>query len=229
MSRRLLFLLVLGLLALPASAQAAPRQVLLVGGTFAYADYMDGVKAYLEDRGFAVSTMQLSGVLPGAAAIPTSARAIGARVDEIRAASGAATVDLAGHSQGALAVRDYIKHRGGMGKVDVAISVGGPQYGDATAYACLIFAGCWDMTYGSAFLTALNDGDDTPGDLGWFHLYSTSAVYEKHPLEGAVNVAVQDLCPGRSVQHVDEWRDGAMREMVLAALERRQVTSTCPA
>lgn len=229
MSRRLLCLLVLGLFALPAPAHAAPRQVLLVGGTFANVSYMDGVKAYLEGHGFAVSTMQLSGVLPGAAAIPTSARAIGARVDEIRAATGAETVDLAGHSQGALAVRDYIKYRGGMGKVDVAISVGGPQYGDATAYACLIFAGCWDMTYGSSFLTALNDGDDTPGDLGWFHLYSTSAVYEKHPLEGAVNVAIQDLCPGRTVQHVDEWKDGAMREMVLAALERREITSSCPA
>lgn len=214
---------------LPGAARADHPPVLLIGGTFASGSSLEPAAGWLRERGFDVTAMPLEGVVPGTAAIPVSAREIGARVEEIRSRTGASTVDLVGHSQGALAIRDYIKYRGGLGRVGVAVSLGGPHYGDATAYACLMFAACWDMIYGSSFLRALNDGDHTPGDLGWYHLYSATAVYERTPLQGAVNVAVQDLCPGRQVDHVEEWRDGAMREMVLAALERRTISSSCPA
>lgn len=230
--RRLLTTLAAAIVAggvLPAAAHADRPPVLLIGGTFASATSVEPAAAWLRERGFDVTVMSLEGVLPGTAPIPVSAREIGARVEALRARTAAPVVDLVGHSQGALALRDYVKHRDGLGRVGVAVSLGGPHYGDATAYACLMFAACWDMIYGSSFLRALNDGDDTPGDLGWYHLYSATAVYERTPLEGAVNVAVQELCPGRRVDHVAEWRDGAMREMVLAALERRAISSTCPA
>jgi pimeloyl-ACP methyl ester carboxylesterase len=216
------------LAAATATASPAPP-ILLVGGTFAENSSLAPAADWLRARGDQVWTMQLSGPLPGTAAISRSADAIGARVERIRAETGAPKVALVGHSQGALAVREYVRFHGGFDSTAAAVSLGGPHYGDITAYGCIFFAGCYDMTFGSPFLKALNSGDPTPdGGPRWVHLYSTDATWEKRELEGAENVPLQSLCPGRKLTHIEEWHDQAMLELIDAAVHGAPLTTSCP-
>ncbi|WP_232675735.1 triacylglycerol lipase [Nocardioides sp. R-C-SC26] len=203
--------------------------MLVVNGTFGSRSGLDDLASWLRARGLDVSTMALDGLLlPGTAPIATSAATIATHVEEIQERTGADQVMLLGYSQGALAMRHYIKYGGGLDVVRVAVSLGGPHYGDNTAYVCAMFAACRDMLFGSAFLRHLNDGDDTPGDLDWVHLYSTDETWGAIPLDGALNLAVQERCPGREVSHLDELDDAAMRDLVLSAFREQPLQTTCP-
>jgi hypothetical protein len=89
------------------------------------------------------------------------------------------------------------------------------------------------MRPGSAFLTELNSGDDTPGSLNYVHIFSYEAnggtPGEDITLkDGATNQAAQDLCPGRQIAHVDEYDSAIMRELMLHALLLQPLTTTCP-
>lgn len=58
-----------------------------------------------------------------------AARRLGAYVDEVRAATGADTVDLIGHSMGGVVARYYVTLGGGDGKVANLITLGSPHSG----------------------------------------------------------------------------------------------------
>ena len=86
------------------------------------------------------------------------------KVNAIRAATGAAKVDIVTHSMGGLSSRYYLKALGGQPYVDEWVSLGGPNHGTNLSYICGVWnASCWDMMYGSSLLTYLNSGDETPG------------------------------------------------------------------
>jgi triacylglycerol lipase len=91
-----------------------------------------------------------------------TAELIATKVDSILAATGAAKVDIVTHSMGALSARHYVRFLGGDGKVDALVSLGGPNHGTNTAYACLQTA-CREMYPGSTFLSTLNATDETWG------------------------------------------------------------------
>ena len=95
------------------------------------------------------------------------------------ASTGAAKVDLVGHSQGGLVSRYYVKNLGGAAKVDSLISLAAPHYGTAEANVAAFFFGlgscfgvisCQQMSIGSTFLNDLNAGDDTIGDVLYTNL-----------------------------------------------------------
>ena len=92
----------------------------------------------------------------------TTASQIATKVDQIRAATGAAKVDIISHSMGGLSSRYYLKNLGGDQKVDDWVSLGGPNHGTDTANFCFSTA-CSEMRIGSSFLKALNSGDESPG------------------------------------------------------------------
>src|SRR3954453_18819567 len=96
----------------------------------------------------------------------TTASQIATKVDQILAATGAAKVDLITHSMGALSSRYYLKNLGGTAKVDDWVSLGGPNHGTDTANFCFQTS-CNEMRQGSAFLNALNSGDETPGAVNY--------------------------------------------------------------
>ncbi|HEY8490833.1 MAG TPA: triacylglycerol lipase [Dehalococcoidia bacterium] len=83
-------------------------------------------------------------------------------VDQIRAQTGAAKVDIITHSMGGLSSRYYLKFLGGQDVVDEWVSLGGPNHGTTSAYFCSTIS-CVEMRPGSSFLTNLNAGDETPG------------------------------------------------------------------
>src|SRR5829696_350578 len=81
----------------------------------------------------------------------TTASQIATKVDQIRAATGAAKVDIISHSMGGLSSRYYVKNLGGDLKVDEWVSLGGPNHGTDTANYCFSTA-CGEMRIGSSFL-----------------------------------------------------------------------------
>jgi len=103
----------------------------------------------------------------------TIAQRLAAKVDRVLAETGASHVDIVAHSMGSLSSRWYIKFLGGQDKVDNWISLAGPNHGTILSSACSwVLASCRDMKIGSDFLDALNDGDETPGDVHYRTLWS---------------------------------------------------------
>lgn len=96
-------------------------------------------------------------------------------VDDIRASTGAAEVDIVAMSMGGLNTRHYMKFLGGSAVVDDYVSLAGPNHG--TTMASLLCLGgrnatCNEMKPGSAFLTTLNSGDETPGEATYGTFWS---------------------------------------------------------
>lgn len=113
--------------------------------------------------------------------------------------------------------------------VDDLVLLNAPNHGDVNfevlcAVPCI--APFWQTKPGSKFLEALNAGDETPGDVSYTSVYSRTdpAVQPNLPgsatsdLAGASNIAVQDLCQVRFVDHVGALSDAAVYAVVIDAL-----------
>lgn len=125
-----------------------------------------------------------------AASNATTAAIIAGKVDSIRTATGATQVALVTHSMGSLSARYYVRNLGGDGKVSAVVSLGGPNHGTNTAFFCGQTS-CIEMRPGSAFLDALNAGDETWGAPGyatwWSPCDQVITPQESTILEGAAN------------------------------------------
>jgi triacylglycerol lipase len=121
-------------------------------------------------------------------------------------------VDVIGHSQGGLEPRWAVRWwEAARAAVDDLVTLASPNHGTVAAdTACVraCSAAVHQMKQGSKFLTALNEGDETPGAISYTSIYSLTdeLVQPAVPtptaaLDGASNVAIQDLCPGRVGEH----------------------------
>ncbi|MVU83125.1 alpha/beta hydrolase [Nocardia sp. ET3-3] len=213
-----------------ANADGPPRDpVLLIGGIAADEGRLESFRIWLTGQGYTAFSMVLSGNPTGTAAIPESAQALAGKVAEIRGQTGAARVDLVGHSMGGLAQRYYVKFLGGFDTVGTYVDYGTPEQGDDLASVCaLVSPGCRDLVPGSDFLTRLNADPAVPPGLAAYHFYSESAGAEKNSLPGAVNIGIQSFCPGRTVSHGEEPIDGALRQLIDTALRGVPLRTDCP-
>jgi triacylglycerol lipase len=145
----------------------------------------------------------------------TTAGVVAAQVDDLRAATGAATVDIVTHSMGGLSSRYYLKNLGGTSFVDEWVSLGGPNHGTNTAFFCWQTS-CEEMQPGSAFLNALNSGDETPGAVNYGTWWSPCDEVinpdESVILNGATNT--QTACIGHSELRTDATVYGQVRDYV---------------
>lgn len=222
--------LALGFAVGPATAApAGPNPVLVIGGFDANTAPLESLRAWLESRGYIAESMLLLGNPTGAAGIPESARAVGDRVAQIRAQTGAARVDVVAHSMGGLAQRHYAKFLGGVDQIGTYVDYGTPEYGEPRAFLCwILFQGCRDLSPGSGFLHALNADPAVPPGLAAYHFYSEDEGAERLSLPGATNASVQSFCPGRPLAHGNEPIDGALRELIDSALQGGALGTTCP-
>jgi hypothetical protein len=92
------------------------------------------------------------------------------------------------------------------------LTLGSPQHGTRQAALGLEFAGgcpvaCEQLVPDSDLLRQLNAGDETPDGPLWATVRSTSdrvvTPVDSAALAGAVNIVVQDVCPGTAVAHGD--------------------------
>jgi triacylglycerol lipase len=220
------------------AAAATPNPVLLVAGTLSPEFALYPLRDRLRADGFRVYTMPLPGA--GLGDIATSSHAVAAKVDAIRAATGAAKVDVVGHSQGGLENRYYLKFLGGTSKVGAYVSLGTPQYGTVAANLatffgfgnCLTVTACVQMSIGSSFLNNLNAGDDTPGAVRYYSIYtSVDELVQPYPnariFDGATNILVQSHCWWRLPGHLGLLTDGAVYGLVRSALRGGTISTNC--
>ncbi|WP_438817281.1 esterase/lipase family protein [Streptomyces actuosus] len=125
----------------------------------------------------------------------TTAAQLATKVQQVLAQTGAAKVDLVTHSMGALSARYYLKNLGGTAYVDDFVSTAGVNHGtDVSALCAWLYTSCKEMTSGSSFLTALNSGDETPGNVDYAAYWSNcdAAINpdSSAKLAGATNVLV---------------------------------------
>ncbi|MFR9777850.1 lipase family alpha/beta hydrolase [Micromonospora sp. MS34] len=219
-----------------AAADANP--VVVVGGLIGISIAYEPIAARLRADGYRVSIYQLPGL--GFGDIRDSARSLSSYVDQVRAATGAAKVDLVTHSEGGLVSRWYVKFLGGAAKVDHYISLGSPQYGTYVANivnflglgSCAGIVACQQMSIGSSLLADLNGGDDTPGAVRWTTVRTwqdelVRPVGNAALADGASNVLVQAWCPLRIVGHLGLVLDGTTYTIVRQALADAAIHPNC--
>jgi triacylglycerol lipase len=200
--------------------------VLLVHGTNVTADENWGwnYAAVLPALGFDTCTVQF----------PSHARADIQKASEyvvyaVRVISARAhrDVDIIGHSQGTLQPRWAMRWWPDIpAKVNDYVSLAGPNHGISSADGLCIGGSCfpaaWQMRSRSNFLAALNRGPETPPGVSVTSIYSRTdelvQPYSTAPLRGGSNIAVQDVCPGRAVDHVSMADDAVVFTLVLDAL-----------
>ena len=235
-----------GVVAVAAPVGAAPAKdpVVIVAGTFAgqgaASVYYAPLAARLRADGYQAFIFGLPS--SGLGDSRDAAAALNAFVDGVRAQTGAAKVDLIGHSQGGMISRYYIKHLGGSGEVDSLINLAAVNYGTAVANIakllglgnCVGVVSCQQMSIGSPFLADLNAGDDTIGNVSYTNfgtIYDTIIVpYTNSYLANDgnnVNVTVQSQCWARYVDHISIPLDGAVYSGIQDALAHRPIGLNC--
>ncbi|MEV6520819.1 alpha/beta fold hydrolase [Longispora sp. NPDC051575] len=216
---------------------AHPNPVVLVHGTFAnqFENWLvlapllksKGYCVYALTYGLTPDSWTSTGngiVLPigGLQPVATSAGQLAAFVDRVRASTGAAKVDIVGHSQGGMMPRYYLRFLGGAAKVDKLVALAPSNHGTTLSgianladhfpgIARLVYSACpscQDQVVGSATLTKLNAGGDTvPGVRytiisTWYDQVVTP--YRSQFLSGpdVANRVVQDSCLVAVPEHV---------------------------
>lgn len=145
--------------------------------------------------------------------ILTYAQRLGDVVELVRYRTGRDKVNIVAHSMGGLVAREYIKNYSGESSVNKLIMIGTPNngtYGGANT-ACELVGGasieCAEMREGSSFITSLNSGDKTPGNVEYYTIAGSGCnilgidgdgLIRKASveLEGATNVKVNGECEG---------------------------------
>jgi triacylglycerol esterase/lipase EstA (alpha/beta hydrolase family) len=165
---------------------AHPYPVVLVHGTLANMnDNWQAASPILANHGYCVFAFNYGGsspasVLQGTGDIAASAQQLAAFVNEVLAATGAAKVDLVGHSQGGMMPRYYINFLGGAARVATFVALAPSNYGTTldgltqlgrqlsiimpiNGALSTVCTACVQQEEGSAFLKTLNATPTAPG------------------------------------------------------------------
>jgi triacylglycerol esterase/lipase EstA (alpha/beta hydrolase family) len=234
---------------------AHPYPVVLVHGTLENMAYnWFTLSSLLANRGFCVFALNygqeptrvagLPGALPpgGTGDIPTSAAQLGAFVNRVLGATGAARVDIVGHSQGGMMPRYWMRFLGGASQVHRLIGLSPSNHGttvdgllslldlvpggsgrDGLGAGCGI--ACEQQLVGSPFITHLNAGGDTlPGVL--YTVIETRYDEVVTPYQsafltgpGVTNIDLQSQCPLDASEHLATAFDHIALQDVLNALD----------
>jgi triacylglycerol lipase len=209
---------------------AHPYPVVLVHGTFGDMTVSwNLISPRLKRDGYCVFALDYG--RRGTDPIERSAAELRAFVDRVLAATGARRVSLVGHSQGGMMPRYYLKFLGGVGKVDDLIGLSPSNHGTTNPGALLLDGArlcdsCGQQAAGSAFLTSLNAGDETPGDVSYTVVqtrYDEVVIpYTSAFLSGAntTNVPLQARCPLDVSEHLSIIYDAVALRWVRNALAR---------
>jgi triacylglycerol lipase len=158
----------------PASGQTARNPILFVHGWNSSASTWNTMVGRFQAAGYTGNEL-MAITYNSNTSNRTIAGQVQTAVNDLRARTGAAKVDIIAHSMGSLSTRSYLKERGGTAYVDDWVSLAGPNKGTNWAYACYLFSrGCRDMIPNSDLLVALNSGDPTPGTTNYGTFWSNS-------------------------------------------------------
>ena len=213
----------------PVSFSGVHEPVLLVHGTAGRPEdhWALGYQKILPDLGYDVCTVRLPSFALKDIQVATEYVVHAVRI--IATASGK-DVDIVGYSQGSLEPRWAVRYWHDVrAVVDDIVTLAGPHHGTATADGSCSGGSCdeavWQMRQGSEFIATLNSFAETLPGIDYTSIYSVhdelvqpAAPVATAALEGASNILIQDLCPGRPVAHSAEPVDAAVFALVLDAL-----------
>jgi len=139
----------------------------LVGKSF-----FEDIKDYLEDEGWDsedLFVIQYSNVI--GCNIDNAGELEDFIIDTVMTETGSDEVDIVAHSMGGLSSRYYIQNMDGHANVGSIVTLGTPHDGTPLAYLAPGSGGD-QMVASSDFLSDLNSGDITPGDVDYTSIYT---------------------------------------------------------
>src|SRR5690242_21671038 len=227
-----------------------PEPVILVHGTAENMfDNWQAMSPALKAAGYCVYAFNYgsfngSGTLGiyGIGPIDRSAQELATEVSTVLAQTGAAKVDLVGHSQGGMMPRYYLKFDGGTAHVDKLVALAPSNHGTTldglTALVTALGAAglvngainalctaCGQQEAGSPFLTNLNAGGETVAGVSYTVIESrydevvtpyTSAFLSG---SGVTNILLQNQCALDLSDHLEIAADPVALADVLNALD----------
>ena len=226
-----------------------PTPVILVHGTIANAAISwQALAPMLKNAGYCVyafnygATWVTFGRFYAANYIKPSAVELATFVDKVRNSTGAAKVDLVGHSQGGgLMPRYYLKSLGGASKVRNLVGLSPSNHGTTFSGLALLaihlqglglplvtLAGCYscyDQEIGSSFVRELDQGGDTVAGPRYVQIATqydevitpqTSQSFLTGP--NVLNIRIQDQCSNDYADHVAIMYDTNALQNVLNVL-----------
>jgi pimeloyl-ACP methyl ester carboxylesterase len=228
---------------LPCHSGVDPYPVVLVNGTFTVMiDSFGAMAPDLANAGYCVYTFNYGGASAGdpiqaTGPVAASAQQLATFVAQVKAATGAAKVDLVGYSQGGLLVEYYTKLLGGAANVHAVVNIGPTTHGTTLDGLAILgkFLGinqplasfcqaCVDQETGSAVVNAVDAGPIAQPGIPYTII---DTIYETvvTPVgssfinqSGVKNEYVQSFCPFDAVDHVDLPWDNVVIQLVKNAL-----------
>lgn len=230
---------------------AHPYPVILVHGTLANMnDNWQAASPILANHGYCVFAFNYGGSsassdVQGTGDIAASAAQLATFVNTVLAATGAAKVDLVGHSQGGMMPRYYLNFLGGAAKVATLVALAPSNYGTTldgltvlgtdldfisgvNSLLSTTCTACVQQEEGSAFLARLNASPTVPGVK--YTVIETRGdevvtPYRNSFLPAAPNVSnitLQNQCPLDASDHLEIASDPVAMADMLNALDPAQ-------
>ena len=206
-----------------AIAPSRPGTVLLVPGYGGSTESLNVLAEALRGAGRTVGIVTLPG--DGTGDLLAQVDALSSAVDGALA-KGAPSVDIVGYSAGGVVTRLFVARD--ARPVRRVVTLGAPLHGTqiAAAGAALLPGGCplacQQLAPSSALLRNL-DAQQLPGGLPWLSVWTendqTVVPPDSARLTGAINVPVQQVCPGITVTHSDLPSNPVVDRITLAALD----------
>lgn len=207
-----------------------PSPVVLVHGLGATASENFGFLApSIHAAGYCVFALNYGDVF-GIAPMEDSAQQLATFVDGVLAATGAAKVDIVGHSEGGLMPRYYLRFLGGAAHVDDMVGIAAPNHGTSLIFADIplgiVCGSCNEFATGSAFLTNLNAGSEVVPGVSFTQLVTRfdeavipfTSGFLNGPAAQVTNVTLQDACPNDVSDHLALATDPVVLQWTLDAL-----------
>jgi pimeloyl-ACP methyl ester carboxylesterase len=204
------------------AAQDRPGPVLLVPGYGGGIGSLRLLAARLQDAGRDAEIVPALG--NGQGDLVEQARAL-SRAAERRIAAGAPSVDVVGYSAGGVVARIWAADLGGDALARRIVTLGSPHHGTEVARLGAALApqdcpeACRQLVPDSDLLSGLPR--DVPGPR-WVSLWTADDETVTPPasarLDDAVNVELQQVCPGVRVEHGQLPGDPLVQGLVLQAL-----------
>jgi triacylglycerol esterase/lipase EstA (alpha/beta hydrolase family) len=212
--------------------QDRPGPVLLVPGYGGSTASLETLAARLRALGRNATLVALPG--NGTGDLREAAKVLDTAVEQALSA-GAPSVDVVGYSAGGVTARYWVKELGGASLARRVITVGSPHHGTTLAALGAQFASgacplaCQQLVPGSELLDRVNAGDETPDGPQWLSLWTSQDETVTPPdsarLTGAVDVVLQDVCPGATISHGGLPTAPLVQALVLRALGPEDITA----
>ncbi|MDQ3340036.1 MAG: hypothetical protein M4D80_33170 [Myxococcota bacterium] len=196
---------------------AQKRTVLLITGVTIPAVWFDPIKARLERDGFRTVVWEPPALLSGD--LFENAERLADVIDDIRAQTGEAKIDILAECTGGLLARYYMQSMGGDQHVSRMVTFISPQHGvpkASLAFSTVGWPALDDLTPGSEFLEAVNNAPLPNAPITSIYTCTDEYIqpYKTSIIPGAKNIG---LCDG-FVGHYQFFYDPAIYKIMHAEL-----------